>query len=425
MVTADKYFSLSVGPPAGKPAKPFFLGPGSDICNADSMGFDGNFPRLSSQAIFSREPSADDTLSVASVAAIRDGAAAVACGCGIASAARHNSRHDIPGGAEERSDSRRFAASHPSSWPATITAAASILSPGCAEALTPAQAIPHLPCKGPKEEKQEMHHRKSNAYIDITCQKMNQSQAPLQSKQKFSSVQNKGIYAGLVMVETKCIEVDNAQNMSNNNKYLKLDDARIQDTELIFTPNTNGTKRPALTALHNTLLHEHHDFFPASQHPAASPALRRLASKYAMPAPMWRHGIHSFLELLRQSLPESVEHMLAFINAAYDMMALLYETVPAFEDTWIECLGDLGRYRMAIEDDDIRDREVWTGVSRRWYHKAPHIFHTAGRLYHHLAILARPNAVQQLFYYNLASDHPNQVNQLGNYIHTDDYGYYQ
>jgi hypothetical protein len=42
-------------------------------------------------------------------------------------------------------------------------------------------------------------------------------------------------------------------------------------------------------------------------------------------------------------------------------MALLYETVPTFEDTWIECLGDLGRYRMAIEDDDIRDREVGLG----------------------------------------------------------------
>ena len=40
------------------------------------------------------------------------------------------------------------------------------------------------------------------------------------------------------------------------------------------------------------------------------------------------------------------------------MIALLYETVAAFKDTWIECLGDLGRYRMAIEDDDIRDREV-------------------------------------------------------------------
>ena len=90
--------------------------------------------------------------------------------------------------------------------------------------------------------------------------------------------------------------------------------------------------------------------------------------------------------------------MLAFIYLAY-MMALLYETVPAFADTWIECLGDLGRYRMAIEDDDIRDREVWTGVARHWYSKASEKAPTTGRLYHHLAILARPNALQQLFYY--------------------------
>jgi hypothetical protein len=46
------------------------------------------------------------------------------------------------------------------------------------------------------------------------------------------------------------------------------------------------------------------------------------------------------------------------------MMTLLDETVPAFTETWIECLGDLGRYRMAIEDDRIRDREVWTRVAR-------------------------------------------------------------
>lgn len=58
-----------------------------------------------------------------------------------------------------------------------------------------------------------------------------------------------------------------------------------------------------------------------------------------MPARMWRHGIHAFLEVLRHRLPESLEHMLAFIYIAYSMMALLYETVPAFEDTWIECLG--------------------------------------------------------------------------------------
>jgi hypothetical protein len=106
-----------------------------------------------------------------------------------------------------------------------------------------------------------------------------------------------------------------------------------------------------------------------------------------------------FLELLRHRLPASLDHMLAFIYLAYSMMALLYETVPAFEDTWIECLGDLGRYRMAIEDDNIRDREVWTGVARHWCSKASDKALTAGRLYHHLAILARPNTLQQLSYY--------------------------
>lgn len=92
--------------------------------------------------------------------------------------------------------------------------------------------------------------------------------------------------------------------------------------------------------------------------------------------------------------------MLTFIYLAYSMMALLYETVPAFEETWIECLEDLGRYRMAIEDDDIRDRETWIAVSRNWYSKASDKAPTTGRLYHHLAILARPNALQQLFYYS-------------------------
>ncbi|KAF5537286.1 Telomerase-binding EST1A [Fusarium mexicanum] len=223
--------------------------------------------------------------------------------------------------------------------------------------------------------------RPSSNDDDSTSKMMRQPETrPISQDQLVAEV--KGIYAGLVMVETKCIEVDNAQS-SNTDANSKLNNEQWQ----------------ALIALHRTLLHEHHDFFLASQHPSASPALRRLASKYAMPARMWRHGIHSFLELLRHRLPASLEHMLTFLYLAYSMMALLYETVPAFEDTWIECLGDLGRYRMAIEDDDIRDREVWTGVSRHWYSKASDKSPTTGRLYHHLAILARPNALQQLYYY--------------------------
>ncbi|KAK3345766.1 hypothetical protein B0H65DRAFT_426693 [Neurospora tetraspora] len=70
----------------------------------------------------------------------------------------------------------------------------------------------------------------------------------------------KGIYAGLVMVESKCIEVDNAQNA---------------ETDPANKP-INHEQWQALIALHRTLLYEHHDFFLASQHPSASPALRRV-----------------------------------------------------------------------------------------------------------------------------------------------------
>jgi hypothetical protein len=117
---------------------------------------------------------------------------------------------------------------------------------------------------------------------------------------------------------------------------------------------------------------------------------------------MWRHGIHSFLELLRHRLPDSLDHMLTFVYLASSMMALLMESVPSFEETWIECLGDLARYRMAIEEADLRDREVWSGVARMWYNKAVDKSPNVGRIQHHLTVLARPNVVQQLFYYSKA-----------------------
>ncbi|KAL8369518.1 hypothetical protein RB595_000036 [Gaeumannomyces hyphopodioides] len=216
----------------------------------------------------------------------------------------------------------------------------------------------------------------------ISQQQKQPNTRPISQDQLIAEV--KGIYSGLVMVESRCIDVDSAQTS-------------LQDGPDI--PELTEDQWQALISLHRALLHEHHDFFLASQHPSAGPALRRLASKYAMPARMWRHGIHSFLELLRHRLPISSEYMLSFIYLAYSMMALLYETVPAFEDTWIECLGDLSRYRMAIEDDDIHDRNVWTAVSRSWYSKASDKAPTTGRLHHHLAILARPDVVAQLFYY--------------------------
>ncbi|KAI1559221.1 EST1-DNA-bind domain containing protein [Pyrenophora tritici-repentis] len=207
----------------------------------------------------------------------------------------------------------------------------------------------------------------------------------------------KSIYRCIVMVENKCRHVDHAQLA-----------AAAQEGEA----RTDLTPKywQSLIDLHRTLLHEHYDLFLASQHHSSSPQLRRIPAKYNMPARMWKHGIHSLLELLRRRLPESRDYMLAFVYLAYQMVALLYEVVPAFEDTWIECLGDLGRFRMAVEDEDVRDRETWAGVARSWYFKAADKNPTVGRLYHHLAILARPHVLLQMYYYSrsLASVKPFQ-----------------
>ncbi|RAO69717.1 uncharacterized protein BHQ10_005729 [Talaromyces amestolkiae] len=70
----------------------------------------------------------------------------------------------------------------------------------------------------------------------------------------------KAIYAGLVMVERKCVEIEKQ---------------RFDDAEKL-----TDQQWQALIALHRTLLHEHHDFFLACDHPV----LKRLDGKYSMPA---------------------------------------------------------------------------------------------------------------------------------------------
>jgi Est1 DNA/RNA binding domain len=133
---------------------------------------------------------------------------------------------------------------------------------------------------------------------------------PISQEQLASEV--KSIYASLTMIETKCTHVDRAQASAS--------------------PETEGDPNSKLAKDH------------------------------------WQAliGVHSFLEVLRRRLPESLDYMLASI------------------------------YRMA----DPRDRETWAGVARFWYSKAADKSPSVGRLYHHLAILARPNALQQLYYYS-------------------------
>lgn len=154
------------------------------------------------------------------------------------------------------------------------------------------------------------------------------------------------IYKHLAEVERQCISID--ADLAHDSNY-----------------PLDHEKMLALTAAHRTLLHEHHDFHRASRHPSATEELKGLAVEYNLPARMWKHGIRAFLEVLCHRRPDSQDYMLAYVVLAYQMTALLYETVPCFADVWIACLGDIARFRMDIEDDPEM-RSVWNDVEARW-----------------------------------------------------------
>ncbi len=163
----------------------------------------------------------------------------------------------------------------------------------------------------------------------------------------------KEIYAELIMMKVMCINVNQKQFM------------KVQEKNSSRQTNLSNEQWQILITLHKKLLHEHHDFLLISQHSSVNSTLSKLAAKYSMSARMWNHEIHAFLKILRHRFSESLDHMLTFIYIAYSMMILLYETVSTFEDIWIECLKDLERYRMTIEDNH-ENRNIWSDVASFW-----------------------------------------------------------
>jgi hypothetical protein len=159
----------------------------------------------------------------------------------------------------------------------------------------------------------------------------------------------KTIYSALLKLENKCIEIDKEMN-----------DFQRAGNQI---PHKNWV---ALTDLHRRLLNEHVDFFLASQHPAASDTLKKLVSKYSMGARLWKHGIHTYLELMRGALPSSLDFMIRFLYMVYSLLSMLLEVVPAFKVMWMECMGDIARYLMAIEVEDWERRDIWCRNARNW-----------------------------------------------------------
>ncbi|KAH9445831.1 hypothetical protein Pst134EB_023664 [Puccinia striiformis f. sp. tritici] len=121
-----------------------------------------------------------------------------------------------------------------------------------------------------------------------------------------------------------------------------------------------------LSKQHRELAETHQQFLEMALDPRLPPSMHALPQKYNTPSRLWQIGFHQLLERLRHALPTSInssllkneqqssqlllEHMTDFIYFAYGFYtALLTEQrLLPFKNVWIEQLGDLARYRMAV-----------------------------------------------------------------------------
>ncbi len=225
-----------------------------------------------------------------------------------------------------------------------------------------------------------------------------------------------------------------------------------------------------LIARHKRLTDAHHDFLSLCLDPLVPASIHGLPVRYNIPARLWQVGFHLLLERMRYTwianAPSNqtetqhafsansriagvlsqkdtkmsqrvLEHLTDFIYDAYSFYTNLLEeqVLSNFKTAWIEALGDLARYRMAVASqvaanesqettfsatfeepgariDDVEaeappvpsgasigaevadswnleERETWRTTARDWYVMGLTEKPGEGRLHHHLALLCR------------------------------------
>jgi len=87
--------------------------------------------------------------------------------------------------------------------------------------------------------------------------------------------------------------------------------------------------------------------------PSVPASLRNIPTKYNIIGRLWLFGFQKLLESLRQASltsPLALEHLQDFIYYAYTFYTGLLEEPPlaTFRTNWLEALGDLARYMMAV-----------------------------------------------------------------------------
>ncbi|KAF9009359.1 hypothetical protein BDQ17DRAFT_1388235 [Cyathus striatus] len=103
---------------------------------------------------------------------------------------------------------------------------------------------------------------------------------------------------------------------------------------------------------HKNLAEYIHNLLEISLAPTVPASLRNIPTKYNIIVRLWTFAFYKLLESLRHasSSPIALEHLQDYIYYAYTFYTGLLEepTLSSFKSGWLEALGDLARYRMAI-----------------------------------------------------------------------------
>ncbi|KAG5639579.1 hypothetical protein H0H81_010781 [Sphagnurus paluster] len=104
---------------------------------------------------------------------------------------------------------------------------------------------------------------------------------------------------------------------------------------------------------HKQLAEVIHNLLEISLAPSVPASLRNIPTKYNIIVRLWTYAFHKILESLRRASFAStlaLEHLQDFIYYAYTFYTGLLEEpmLAGFKSGWLEALGDLARYRMAV-----------------------------------------------------------------------------
>ncbi len=165
-------------------------------------------------------------------------------------------------------------------------------------------------------------------------------------------VEIKKVYRSISAMEARLQETHQAE----------VEKARLNMADYVPPDVRDASYWITLIGRHRDLAECHSSFLEMTCRSELPRSVQELAEVYNLPSRLWQTGFHLMLESLRTNLSsqhslqgsdrkaELLDHLTEFIYYAYSFYSALHESerYKCFRRAWIESLGDLSRYRMAV-----------------------------------------------------------------------------